>query len=280
MSKIYFLPILKRKRKFDHTPLKLNLSNLELERVASQSYRFPEIIITTELKRVYPYGQYFSHVIGYLSRINERELKLIDEKNYAATNYIGKIGIEKSYEDTLHGATGEETIEVNAYGRKLNTLKTNPARNGDNLTLTIDHRLQQFVYDSLQNKPGSVVAINPQNGEILAMVSTPAFDPNLFVSHLSHQQYSALQNSEDKPLFNRSIRGQYPPASTIKPLMILQGLEENLITAESEIYDRGFYKLPHDRHLYRDWKSWGHGWMGPHRAIVESCDTFFYDLAY
>ncbi len=275
-----FFKEVKRKRKFDEVPLKLNLSHLELERFASQNYRFPEVIINADLKRYYPENKYFAHILGYLSRINDKEIQNLDEKNYAATNYIGKIGIEKSYENILHGTSGEEKDEVNAYGRKINKIGETSVVNGNNIKLTIDSRLQKFAYESLKNKAGSIVAISPKTGEILAMVSVPAFDPNLFISRLSFDDYKKLQDAEDKPLFNRSVRGRYPPASTIKPIMVLQGLELNLINKNYSIYDQGFYKLKNDNHLYRDWKSWGHGWTDYHKAIVESCDTFFYDLAF
>ena len=207
----------RRTRHFQPVPLKLNLSEKEFALFSVNRYRFPGVISTARLIRQYPFGAVMAPVVGYVGRINRRELKNIDAANYANSNYIGKVGIEKYYETRLHGQTGNEQAEIDASGRIVRTLKRTPATAGKNLYLTIDSHVQQAAYQALGDDAGAVVAIDPSNGEILAMVSKPSYDPNLFVNGISEQQYQHLQQTLDKPFYNRPIRGQYPIASTIKP---------------------------------------------------------------
>lgn len=270
---------LQQKRSFEAIPLRFRLSDEEVARFAVNRYRFPGVDIQAGLSRDYPFGKTASHVLGYVGRINEDEQDTLDSSNYSGTTHIGKNGVEKFDESILHGTVGYQHEETNARGRILRILQTIPPVPGQNVYLTIDMDLQQVAEAGLTGKRGAVVAINPKTGEVLTMVSVPGVDPNLFVNGISAQQYKELQNDPDQPLFNRFLSGQYPPGSTVKPLLALAGLEFKEVTPATNIFCQGWYSLPGDLHRYRDWKREGHGNMNVSTAIVHSCDVFFYQLA-
>ena len=259
-------------------PFKLKLNQEEVAIFASNQYQFPGVSIKARLMRFYPLGETAAHLLGYVGRINEQELKQFDNANYRATNFIGKSGVEKYYEDILHGQVGYQQVETDVSGRTLRILSKQPPMSGEKIYLTIDSRLQQAAYLAMKDKRGAVVAINTKNGNILAMVSSPSYDPNVFVNGINNKDYQRLANSPDRPLYNRAVRGLYPPASTIKPFIAIAGLEKGTITADTKIYDPGWYKLPNVSHAYRDWKRTGHGIVNLKRAITVSCDPYFYQL--
>ena len=269
----------KRLPGFESIPLRLNLSEEEVAAFEVTRYRFPGTKVVARLKRNYPHGDLFAHVLGYVGRINEQELNQIDEGNYRGTNYIGKLGVEKYYETILHGKSGVVQEEVNSKGRPIRILEELPATAGDSLILSIDANLQKVAIDALADYSGSVVALDPRNGEILAMASTPSYDANMFVGGISNKAYQSLRNNPERPLYDRALRGQYPPGSTIKPLIALAGLEFDKTTPWRKIRDPGFFKLPKQPRRYRDWKKGGHGMVDLDKAITQSCDTYFYDLA-
>lgn len=267
-------------RSFLPIPIKLKLSQEDVATFAINQYHFPGVSIKAQLMRHYPLGEMTAHILGYVGRINIQELKQVNPTNYRATNFIGKAGVEKYYEDMLHGKVGYQMVETDVRGRTLRVInKLNP-HSGSKLYLSIDIKLQKAAYNALNGKRGAVVVINSHNGEILAMVSSPSFDPNLFVSGVSTKDYKILSNALQRPLFNRAVRGVYPPASTIKPFIGLAGLDKGFITTATEIYDYGKFKLPTASHIYRDWKKTGHGAMNFKRAITVSCDTYFYHLGH
>jgi penicillin-binding protein 2 len=270
---------LQQRHPFEPIPLRFRLSEEEVARFAINRYRFPGVEIQARLSRDYPFGKTASHLLGFVGRINEEELQTLDPSNYSGTTHVGKNGVEKFYEDVLHGTVGYQHEETNARGRVLRVLQRIPPVPGENLYLTIDMNLQQAAEEALAGKRGALVAINPKSGEVLAMVSVPEMDPNLFVNGISTQDYQALQNDPDQPLFNRVLSGQYPPGSTIKPLLALAGLEYKAVTATTNVYCQGWYSLPGETHRYRDWKRAGHGAMNVSTAIIHSCDVYFYDLA-
>ena len=268
---------LKQHRRFDEIPLKIRLSEADVAKFSENAYRFPGFFIKARLIRHYPYDASFSHVLGYVGRINPDELEEIDATNYSATNYIGKLGIEKYYEDELHGTVGYQQVESDASGepvRVLNSIKPIP---GKNLYLTLDSRLQIAAEKALTGHRGALVAIDPSTGQVLALVSQPSYDPNVFVGGISNQEFQALQDSPDKPLYNRALRGLYPLASTVKPYLALEGLESGTITADTTLYDPGWFKLKNSEHIFHDHSS--HGMVNISKAIFTSCDTFFFDLA-
>jgi penicillin-binding protein 2 len=241
-------------------------------------------VVDAQLLRHYPYGELFSHALGYVGRINERESFELDETDYRGTFHVGKVGVEKFYEDTLHGTVGYQNVETNAHGRVLRVLERHDPLPGDNLTLHLDIKLQRVALEALGGQRGAVVVMDPNNGGVMALVSTPGFDPNLFVNGIRTADYRALRDSLDVPLFNRAIQGQYPPGSTVKPMMAMAGLESGLVTTETTVADPGFYRLPGDSRRYRDWilkiRGTGHApQVALHMAIAESCDVYFYDLA-
>jgi len=268
----------KRTRRFESLPLRFRLSEEEVARFAVNRHLFPGVDIQARLIRSYPFGDLGVHVLGYVGRINIKELKRIDPANYSATTHIGKLGIERAYEELLHGEVGYRQEEVNVQGRTLRVLNKQPPVAGNNIFLNIDIKLQQVVTDALGEFRGSAVAIDPRNGEILAMVSKPGYDPNLFVTGIDSKSYAELRDSKDKPLFNRTLLGQYPPGSTVKPFMGLAGLEAGKIT--EDVFCPGWYTLKGDDHRYRDWKKVGHGVTDLDKAITESCDVYFYELAH
>lgn len=267
-------------RAFEPVPLLLKLTPKQVAHFYVNQQRFPGVMINARMIRHYPLANINADVIGYVGRINEHELQHIDTTNYSATNYIGKIGIEHFYEPQLHGYVGYKQVEVNATGQMVRTIKEIAPIPGKNIYLTIDSKLQKVAHKALKGEHGAVVVIKPDSGEILALVSHPSYDPNPFINGMTHKQYAELKNSPDKPMYNRAIRGQYPLASTIKPFMGLKGLEEKIITPSSSIIDIGYFKIAHTNHIYHDWNRGGHGKVNLRKALIVSCDTFFYQLAH
>ena len=265
---------------YEGVALRTHLTQVELARIAVNNHRFPAVSIQPELLRTYPLGSLTAHVVGYVGRINVQELQRIDAGDYRGTRYIGKSGVEKFYEKTLHGRVGHQQVEVNARGRVLRVLNSQLPAPGKNLHLYLDIRLQRDASQLMQGRRGAIVAIDPSTGGILAMVSSPTFDPNLFVEGISVKAYKALQDPLNTPMVNRAWQGQYPPGSTVKPFVGLAGLESGIIRAGDHKYCPGYYQLPNNEHKYRDWKRWGHGRTDLRKAIVESCDVYFYDLAH
>ncbi|MBN1378289.1 MAG: penicillin-binding protein 2 [Gammaproteobacteria bacterium] len=274
-----FKDALKRRRKFESIPLRLNLSERETALFAVNRHRFPGVDIAARLSRHYPFAETTAHVLGYVGRIDEEDLINLDQANYRGTNHIGKLGVEQAYEDILHGNVGYQQLEVNVEGRELRILEEQAPVPGDDLQLHLDIRLQQIAEQSMTEKTGAVIAMDPNNGAILALVSRPSFDPHPFVNGISKKDYQALRDSPVQPLFNRALRGQYPPGSTIKPALALAALELGADIAHETVNCKGFFKLPTDDRKYRDWKKHGHGKVDLHTAIVQSCDVYFYNLA-
>lgn len=275
-----FNKIRNQRRRFEGIPIRLRLTDEEVALFSVRGHEFPGVRIEATLMRIYPMNEVTAHVLGYVGRINAEELEQIDNSNYAGTSHIGKNGVEKSYEDVLHGQVGLQHIEVNAAGRNLQVLEQQPPVPGADLTLHLDIDVQQAAYEALGDYNGSVVAINPVNGGVLALVSKPGMNPNWFVEGIDHKTYRELQRSSDKPLFNRAVRGSYPPGSTIKPFFGLAGLETATIGATDKIFCPGFYQLPNHTHKYRDWKRTGHGSTDLEVAIEQSCDVYYYELAH
>ncbi len=272
---------LKRARpSFSAIPLKLRLTEDQVARFAVQRHRFPGIDIEPYQNRVYPFGEAFAHVLGYVGRLGPEDLANLDEGNYAASTHIGKIGIERSQESRLHGQIGHEQVETNAQGRVLTVLEREPPRSGEDLFLTLDANLQLAATAALDDYTGAIVAVEPGSGDVLAMVSMPSFDPNLFVNGVSHKDYNALINSPARPLFNRALHGGYEPGSTIKPFVGLAGLELGVIPPNHTVVSNGFYQIPGQQRRYRDWKAGGHGEVDIVQAIGQSVNIFFYQLAY
>ncbi len=272
-----FFQKFKQKNRSKSYELPFTLSEEQAAQFAVISHKHPGVTLSARLKRTYPYGATAVHALGYVGRINQKELKKLDKKAYRGTDIIGKSGVEKYYEDTLHGFPGIQQIETNVRGRVLRKLETLPAIPGKDIHLTLDIKLQQFAESLLKEMRGSIVALNPQNGEILAFVSMPTFDPNLFVDGINQTSYNALLHNPNRPFINRAINGRYPPGSTIKPFVALGAIENNIISPNKKIYDPGF--LLYKDHRYRDWKRTGHGLVDMNKAIVESCDTYFYELS-
>lgn len=264
---------------FKPVPLRFHLSDEEVARFAIDRHRYPGVEIVAGLSRHYPHGPLGVHAVGYVGRIDERDLQRIDTSNYSGTTHIGKVGVEKTYEETLHGTVGYRQVEVNAEGRVLRTLQQTPPIPGKNLYLTLDAELQNVAEQAFAGRTGAAVAIDPNTGGILAFVSEPTYDPNLFVNGVDTATYNALRDSDEQPLFNRALRGQYPPGSTIKPFVGLGGLETGITNEQAHTYCPGFYQLPGKDRRYRDWKRSGHGSVDLNDAIAESCDVYFYDLA-
>jgi len=271
---------LKQRRRFDEIPLKLRLSEKEVAEFSENQYRFPGAIIKARLMRNYPLGATFSHVLGYVGRINLDELNDIDPANYSASNYIGKLGIEKFYEKELHGTVGYEQEENDASGEPLRVIKRINPVPGKNLYLTIDSNLQMIAEQALAGMRGAAIAIQPSTGQILALVSEPSYDPNLFVAGISNTDFQALRQSKDQPLYNRALRGLYPVGSTIKPFMGLEALDSGVIDTKFTVFDNGRFQIPNTEHILHDWFHPGHGTVNLNRAITVSCDTFFWEVAH
>lgn len=271
---------IKTSRKTERVAIKLNLTEQDIARFSEIKYQFPGVNIETQMTRYYPHGELFAHVIGYVGRINDKELKSIDKDAYAGTNLIGKIGVEKSYEDLLHGVPGNESVEADAFGNVLRHLGRKDPIRGNDLFLSLDYGLQVVASQQLAGRRGAIVAMDPNTGEILALVSSPSFNPNLFVTGISHTDYSALRDNLDQPLYNRAVQGVYPPGSTIKPMFGLGGIHYGYVNWQTAISDPGYFTLPGDSHRFRDHKKSGHGTVNMHKAQVVSCDTYFYVLSY
>ncbi|HBX56414.1 penicillin-binding protein 2 [Pseudomonas sp. UBA2684] len=268
------------RRPFEPVPVLFELSEEQIARIAINQFRLPGVEVVAQLVRHYPQGEHFAHSVGYVGRINEKELKALDPVEYSGTHHIGKTGIERFYEEQLHGEVGYEEVETNARGRVLRVLKRTDPLPGKDLVLTLDVRLQEAAEAALAGRRGAIVAIQPATGEVLAMVSQPSFDPNPFVTGISFKAYAELRDSIDRPLYNRVLRGLYPPGSTIKPMMAVAALDAGVITPTSRVFDPGFYQLPNHSHKYRNWNRSGDGWVSLELAISRSNDTYFYDLAH
>ena len=278
-----FKRLLEETKNFESLPLRTRLSDEEVARFAVNRYRFPGIEIKARLFRQYPFGELASHVIGYIGRINDRDVESIEDwnqtANYKGSDYIGKSGIEASYERELHGTTGFEEVEVDAGGRAVRTLSRTPPTSGNNLKLSLDIKLQQAAEAAFGEHRGALDALNPSTGEVLALVSKPGFDPNLFVEGIDPANWDALNNSPDKPLLNRPLRGAYPPGSTIKPFLALSALTSGKRSATQQIFDPGFFQIAGSAHRFKDDKKEGHGYVDMMKSIIVSCDTYYYMLA-
>ncbi len=267
----------------DSLPIRTRLTDDEVARFAANAYRFPGVEIKARLFRSYPLGEVASHALGYIGRISDKDLERLEadgvQANYKGSDFIGKAGIEGSYERELHGVTGSAQVEIDASGRGIRTLASSPPTSGNNLALTLDIKLQEVAENAFGKFRGALVAIEPATGGVLALVSKPGYDPNLFVDGIDAAAWEALNNDPDKPLNNRALSGAYPPGSTFKPFMAVMALELGRRTPEYTISDPGFFALPGVSHQWRDWKVGGHGAVNLHRSIVISCDTYYYGVA-
>lgn len=278
-----FLKAIKHTRRFKSQVLKARLGETEVAKFSVNQHRFPGFSIEARLSRYYPFGDTLTHALGYVAKLNRKELNQLKQEdraiNYRATHDIGKLGLEKYYEETLHGEVGSQRVEVNNRGRVIRTLSMAQPQPGSDLVLTLDVGLQQIAQHALKDMRGAVVVMDAKDGGVLALYSNPSYDPNLFVHGISSKDYKALLN-QDRPLINRTTQGRYAPASTIKPLMAVLALEENIVNETTSMWDPGFFQIPNVEHKWRDWKRWGHGHVDIYKAIEESCDTYFYDAAY
>jgi penicillin-binding protein 2 len=278
--------LVRSRRSFEGVPIRLQLTDEEVARFAVSRHEFPGVDIRTRLTRHYPLGEVGVHALGFVGAISEQDLARIDEGEYAGTTLIGKVGVESSFEKQLHGSTGFRQVLVNAQGRPVEgeaalraNLATRPPVSGNDLILGLDVRAQRAAEEALRGLRGAAVAIDPRNGDVLAFASTPGFDPNLFARGLTTAEYRALQDNIDRPMFNRALRGTYPPGSTVKPVIALAALDYHAIEPGQTRFCRGFFTLPGSRHRYRDWRPEGHGWVNMHESIAQSCDTYFYHVA-
>lgn len=271
---------LRRKQSFQKIPLVYNLSDQEVAKFAVMQYYFPGVEISASSMRYYPQGKHFAHVMGYVGRINESDLSRLDKRDYAGTSYIGKLGLERKYESFLHGEVGYKHVEINAQGRPLRVLKTQAPISGVDLQLSLHKSLQTQAQTLLEGRKGAIVAMDPNNGNILAFASQPTYNPNLFVNGISRKAYSQLRDDPAQPLFNRALVGQYPPGSTIKPLVAMAALEYQIMSPEQTMYAGPHFKLPGNARRYRDWKKEGHGIVDMSKAIAQSCDVYFYSVGH
>ena len=272
-------------RRFNSVPLLTQLTEEEVAKFSVQQYKYHGVSVSANLKRYYPYGEVLTHVIGYVSRINDRDIERLvregKEANYQATRDIGKLGIERYYEDLLHGEAGYQEVEVNSRGRVIRTLKYVPPTPGKDIVLNLDIKLQLYVHSLFNGRRGSAVVLDPKDNGVLAMVSSPSYDPNAFVHGISGKEYSELLNDKDRPLVNRTTLGIYPPGSTVKPFIAVSALEEGVITPNTTRNDPGYWRIPNSKtRPFRDWLRWGHGKVDIIKALEESVDTFFYQIAY
>lgn len=276
-----FKRLMQDAKNFETIPLRSRLNDMEVARFTANRYRFPGVEVRARLFREYPLGSVGSHAIGYIGRINDKDVNWLSEQEktqaYKGTDYIGKTGLEQFYEFDLHGQTGFQEVEIDVGGRPIRTLRERPPISGNNLSLTLDSKLQEITEKAFGNRRGALVAIEPSTGGILALVSTPTYDPNQFVDGISTENWKALNDSGDKPMLNRALNGAYPPGSTFKPFMALAALELGKRTASQGISDPGFFNF--GNHTFRDDKKGGHGFVDMHKSIVESCDTYYYQLA-
>lgn len=274
----------KQAKRFTPTALKANLSDEQIARFAINQHRFPGIEIKGYQRRYYPYGSSLTHIVGYVSKINDKDVARLNAEdklgNYAASHDIGKLGIEAYYEEKLHGTTGYEEVEVNNRGRVVRQLSKKSPLAGQEIRLTIDLRLQQYIETLLTSSRAAAIVSDPRNGEILAMVSTPSYDPNLFVEGISNTAYKGLLTNPDRPLYNRAIQAAYPPASTVKPFVAVSALASGVIQPNTTLFDPGWWVLPGTDRRFRDWKRWGHGQLNVTKSLEESADTFFYQVAF
>jgi len=268
-----------RRRPRDPVVVKDDLSESEAALIAVDLFQFPGLQIEARPTRFYPYGGLTAHSLGYVGRLSLNELQAIEESRYAGTEIIGKSGVEKAYEDALLGQVGVERVETSARGQIMRSVDRDDPVPGADIPLHLDIGLTAKLYEALGDRRGAIVAMDPQTGGILGLASAPTYDANAFIGGISQAEYAALQVNQDTPLFNRALRGQYPPGSTIKPMLGLVGLHYGAVTWEKEISDRGFFQLSGDDHKYRDWKKWGHGRVNIEKAVIESCDTYFYEMA-
>ena len=279
-----FFTEVRRQRRFTPVVLVNRLDEHQVARFSIDQHKYPGAAIEAYLKRFYPYRDTFTHVIGYVARINDKDVARLKEDNklanYASTRDIGKLGVERYYEDILHGQTGYQEVEVNNRGRVIRTLKYQPPIPGSDIYLNVDVALQQKAQKLMANRRGAAVIMTPRDGKILALISSPSYDPNLFVHGISGPEYRELLNNPDRPLINRASQGIYAPASTIKPMLAVMGLNEGAFTPNTRFFGGPYFQIPNTKRKFRDWRRWGHGWMDVYRAIEISADTFFYDLAY
>ena len=275
-----FKKLRREKRRFESIPLKFNLSEDEVARFSVERHKNPGAKVIARPYRYYPEKSGLVHALGYVARIDEKDLRKIDESDYLGTTHIGKLGVEKAYEEILHGRVGHQQVEVNAQGRIIRVLERTPPEPGQNIYLTLDLSLQTAALSLMQGRRGSIVAMDPNNGDILALVSSPAYDPNPFVNGISSRSYNALLNSGDMPLINRALNGEYPPGSTVKPFIGIAALTFGVRDTEETTWCRGWYTLKGHDHRYRDWKKGGHGHVDLNYAIMQSCDVYFYTLAH
>jgi len=269
-------------RNFKYQPILIrgNLTEEEQAILAVNGPRFRGARVEKRMERYYPLVETASHVIGYVGRIDASDLEKLNKDEYIGTTHIGKTGIEASHETRLHGQAGYQLIEVDAHGKQQKILNKKDPIGGQELFLGLDINLQMFAEKLLKNERGAIVAMDPSNGEVLALASVPTFDPNLFINGISQKDYSTLREDPGRPLFNRALQGTYPPGSTIKPMVGVAGLIEGVITPGSRVYDPGFFRLQGQKHAFRCWNKRGHGSVDLKYAIQQSCDTYFYDLAY
>ena len=271
--------LLEPRRPFQELPLRYDLNEQEIARLAVHRHELPGVEVSAELVRYYPHSELTAHALGYVGRINRQELQRIDPVNYAGTNYIGKSGVERFYEELLHGRVGYQHVETNARGRTLRVLERENPVPGEDIRLHMDLRLQRLAHELLDGRRGAIIAIEPSTGGLLALASVPGFDANLFVTGIGVEAYRSLSKSVDKPLFNRALRGQYPPGSTLKPMLAVAALDSGAVTRDKTIWDPGYYQLNSGGRRWRDWKRGGHGWVDLKTAVAESCDIYFYDAA-
>jgi len=278
-----FLKQRKYKRSSEGIPIRLKLTEEEVARFSLEKHHLVGVDVVARLVRRYPLGDSVAHALGYIGPISEKDLEKLDNAQYRGAYHIGKIGLEKFYEKLLYGQSGYQHVETNAHGRRIRVLKRVPPKPGSNLHLSLDSQLQQTAYEALGDYKGSVIVLNPNNGEVLALVSKPSYDPNLFTQGIDANRYRALQTAPERPLFNRAIQGQYPPGSTVKPLVAIQGLELGTISPGFTLFDPGWYQLHAGGRVFRDWifhaKRHGHGWVDLEKAIAQSCDVYFFSLA-
>jgi penicillin-binding protein 2 len=277
---------IRSRRAFDSVPIRLRLSEEDMARFALHRHRFPGVDIRTRLARHYPQGETAVHAVGYVGTLSESDLQRVDREEYAGVSTIGKIGVEGTFEDALRGRNGSRQIMVNAQGRSVDRetvldepLRTIAANPGADLYLTLDLEVQRVAEQAVQGQRAAIIALDPRNGEVIALVSRPGFDPNSFARGLTRAEFAALNEDPDRPLFNRALRGTYPPGSTIKPVVALAGLEHGLVTPTTTRACPGWYSLPGSSHRFRDWKRSGHGSVALIEAVAQSCDIYFYALA-
>ena len=268
-----------RRRPYQALPLRYDLNEQEIARLAVHRHELPGVEVAAELVRYYPHGELTAHALGYVGRINREELQRIDPVNYAGTNYIGKSGVERFYEELLHGQVGYEHVETNARGRTLRVLERQNPVPGEDIELHMDLRMQRLAHELLDGRRGAIVAVEPSTGGLLALASVPGFDANQFVTGISVDAYRELSQSRDNPLFNRALRGQYPPGSTLKPMLAVAGLDSGATTRDKTIWDPGYFRLQSGGRPWRDWKRGGHGWVDLKDSVAQSCDIYFYEMA-